>query len=102
MPVPQVPRTVSVLEASPPQFKQVCDTVTEYKQECRTIMISTTVNVPTKRCETVNGKKCVNYKVPDVQVVSIWLGFCLILNPFNIREKVEAAEKKTINPQDAA
>lgn len=64
----RVPRTVSVLEASPPQFKQVCDTVTEYKQECRTIMISTTVNVPTKRCETVNGKKCVNYKVPDVQV----------------------------------
>jgi hypothetical protein len=64
----QVPR--KVMEPGQPQFRQVCDTVTDYKQECRTVMITTTVNVPTKRCETAQERKCVSIRVPDVQIVS--------------------------------
>jgi hypothetical protein len=66
----QVPRTVTVMEPGQTTFKQVCDTVTEYQQACRTIMVSTTVNIPTKRCEPATEKKCVPIKIPNVQIVS--------------------------------
>lgn len=64
----RVPRTVTTMEAGVPQFQQVCDTVTEYKQDCRTVMITTTVNLPTKRCETAQERKCVTIRVPEVEI----------------------------------
>ena len=66
--ISQVPKQISV--PSPPRFVKKCDTVTETREQCRTIYVDKTEEIPIKTCNNVLVEKCEPYSVPNTEVVS--------------------------------
>merc|ERR1712110_1057519 len=64
----RVPVQISI--PSPPRYVQKCDTVTESREQCRTIYVDKTEEVPIKTCNNVLVEKCQPYSVPSTEVVT--------------------------------
>lgn len=64
----QVPQQISV--PSPPRYEKRCDTVTEYREQCRVVYVQKIEKVPKKTCNSVLVEKCEPYSVPNTNVVT--------------------------------
>lgn len=64
----RVPKQIPV--PSPPRFVKKCDTVTQSREQCRTVYVDQTEEVPIKTCNNVLVEKCEPYSVPNTEVVS--------------------------------
>ena len=64
----KVPKQVSV--PSPPRYVKKCNTVTETREQCRTVYVDKHEQVPKKTCNNVLVEKCEPYRVPNTNVVT--------------------------------
>lgn len=64
----RVPQQISV--PSPPRYEKRCDTVTEYREQCRVVYVQKIEKVPKKTCNSVLVEKCEPYSVPNTNVVT--------------------------------
>jgi len=54
---------------SPPKYEMKCDTITDTIDQCKTVYVDKTVEVPVQSCQQGQEKKCFQYSVPQHTVV---------------------------------